>query len=151
MKATLHRPVGKHRSQPFHTLLSNAHGIPPPRIEADASGITLDLRASADHFAAARSEAAAEMAQRATTQETTQETRPTTRANARDTGERAAATTQEQLLALLKRNPFLTRQDLALAVGITTDGIKYHLEQLKRSGRLRRTGSTKKGTWEVLP
>jgi ATP-dependent DNA helicase RecG len=163
-----------HASRPFNPLLSNAffragfieswgrgierihqecraHGIPPPRIEADASGITLDLRASADHLAAARSEAAAAMAQRATTQETTQESRPTTREDARDTGERAAVTTQEQLLALLKRNPFLTRQDLALAVGITTDGIKYHLEQLKRAGRLRRTGSTKKGTWEVLP
>ena len=59
-------------------------------------------------------------------------------------------TTQEKILALLREDPGLTRRDLATRIGITADGIKYHLDKLKRAGRIRRVGATKKGRWEVL-
>jgi len=39
---------------------------------------------------------------------------------------------------------------LAVDVGITIDGIKYHLERLKQAGRIRRQGTSRSGTWEVL-
>ncbi len=34
---------------------------------------------------------------------------------------------------------------------MTDDGIKYHLDQLRRDGRIRHIGPTKGGHWEVLP
>jgi len=35
-------------------------------------------------------------------------------------------------------------------VGISEDGIKYHLDKLKAAGKIRHLGSTKAGRWEVI-
>lgn len=77
-----------------------------------------------------------------TTQETTQETQ--------DTTQEAQDTTQERILALLKAEPTITRRKLAERIGITSDGIKYHLDKLRTSGSIRHVGATKAGRWEVL-
>ena len=81
----------------------------------------------------------------ATTQEiqlTTQETKATTQEN--------ESTTQEQILALLEAEPEITRRRLAERVGITQDGVKYHLDRLRAAGVIRHIGATKAGRWEVL-
>ena len=59
-------------------------------------------------------------------------------------------TTQERIVALLREDPTLTRKALAERIGITPDGVKYHLHKLREAGRVRHIGSTKKGQWEVL-
>jgi len=53
-------------------------------------------------------------------------------------------------LALLRQESALTRKALAAGIGITADGIKYHLTKLTESGRIRRVAPTRKGHWEVL-
>ena len=58
--------------------------------------------------------------------------------------------TRERILALLRAEPKLTRNDLALRTGITPHGVKYHLARLKKAGLLRRVGSDRAGHWEVL-
>ncbi len=62
----------------------------------------------------------------------------------------AQETTQERILALLREDPRLTRRGLAARIGITPDGIKYHLAKLRKAGRIRHVGATKKGRWEVI-
>ena len=74
-----------------------------------------------------------------TAQETTRETRGATQ-----------ETTRERILALLREDPRLTRRGLAARIGITPDGIKYHLAKLRKAGRIRHVGATKKGRWEVI-
>ena len=74
-----------------------------------------------------------------TTQETTQEIRETTQ-----------ETTQEKILALLRESPELTRSALAIQIGITANGVKYHLDSLRKANRIQRVGSTKKGHWKVI-
>ncbi len=59
-------------------------------------------------------------------------------------------TTQEQIVALLRKEPTITRKTLATRIGITSDGIKHHLAKLKKAGRIRHVGPTNKGHWEVL-
>ncbi|WP_435548422.1 ATP-binding protein [Desulfobacterium sp. N47] len=59
-------------------------------------------------------------------------------------------TTQETMLRLIRLNPYTTRGELAGKIGITADGVKYHLEKLKKEGKLKHSGATKKGKWEVL-
>jgi ATP-dependent DNA helicase RecG len=54
------------------------------------------------------------------------------------------------MLQLLRQQPRLTTQALAQATGLSVAGVKYHLTQLKRSGKLRRHGPTKNGYWEVM-
>ena len=66
-------------------------------------------------------------------------------------GEAAAQeTTQENILAGLRVEPTLTRKLLAQRLGISEDGVKYHLNKLKAAGRIRRVGPTKGGRWEVV-
>ncbi|MCY4188109.1 MAG: DUF4062 domain-containing protein, partial [Bryobacterales bacterium] len=58
--------------------------------------------------------------------------------------------TRDRILALLRCGPTLTRTALAARLGITPEGVKYHLDKLRRAGRIRHVGPTKKGRWEVL-
>ncbi|TXT40585.1 MAG: ATP-dependent DNA helicase RecG [Comamonadaceae bacterium] len=59
-------------------------------------------------------------------------------------------TTQEKILGLLKNCPSITRQELAVKLGLSPDGIKYHLQKMKLNGVIHHVGSTKAGHWEVL-
>ena len=59
-------------------------------------------------------------------------------------------TTQEKILGLLRENPELTRKALATRIGITPDSAKHHLDSLKKAGRIRHVGPTKKGRWEII-
>ena len=65
-------------------------------------------------------------------------------------GRTTQETTQERILTLLRENPRLTRKVLAVRIGITPDGVRYHLANLRKAGRIRHVGATKKGRWEVL-
>ena len=82
-----------------------------------------------------RSNATTQETNAATTQETTQESRGTIRG---------------RIVALLRDEPEITRRVLAERVGITADGVKYHLTRLRAAGVIRHVGATKAGRWEVL-
>lgn len=55
----------------------------------------------------------------------------------------------QRLLDMIRVNPASSRVDMADALGISTDGVKYHLRRLQEAGRLRRIGPDKGGHWEV--
>lgn len=69
------------------------------------------------------------------TPETTQKTTP--------------ETAQERILSLLAAEPEITRHQLANRLGITSDGVKYHLDKLRAAGIIQRIGPAKGGRWEV--
>ena len=59
--------------------------------------------------------------------------------------------TSEKIVLELKKNPSLSRKQLAqLIPSITEDGIKYHLSKLQEKGILHRVGPDKGGHWEIL-
>ena len=64
--------------------------------------------------------------------------------------ERMEVFTQEKILNLLTLYPSMTRNELAAHIGLTPDGIKYHLTKMKATGLIRRVGPTRSGHWEVL-
>ncbi|MEA3288252.1 MAG: winged helix-turn-helix domain-containing protein [Candidatus Marinimicrobia bacterium] len=66
------------------------------------------------------------------------------------TGSTTQETTQEKILALLKAKPTITRKELAEKIGLTPDGIKYHIDKMRTAGIIKRVGSRKTGQWEVL-
>lgn len=57
--------------------------------------------------------------------------------------------TTQKIIYLIKENPTITREELSKILGITSDGIKYHLTNLKKKGFLKRVGPAKGGYWEV--
>ncbi|MFA5630873.1 MAG: ATP-binding protein [Porticoccaceae bacterium] len=62
----------------------------------------------------------------------------------------AGLPTAQKILLHLQAEPASTAKDLARKVGITEKGVRYHLEQLKKQGKLRHVGPTKAGYWEVI-
>ena len=83
---------------------------------------------------------------RETTQKPRETTQKTTRIKSRTIQKSAAS----RILACLRVEPGLTRAALAERVGLTPDGVKYHLKNLKAAGALRRVGSDRAGHWEVI-
>jgi len=58
-------------------------------------------------------------------------------------------TTQEKLISLIKENPNITQEQLAVKLGLTRDGISYNIKKLREQGKIVRIGSTKSGTWII--
>lgn len=81
-----------------------------------------------------------------TTQEPRVTTQKTTQINSRTTQKSAA----DRILDCIRAEPQLTRTLLAERVGLSPDGVKYHLKNLKAAGVLRRVGSDQAGHWEVI-
>ena len=79
-------------------------------------------------------------------EQSTQETAKSTQENSSSTQE----TTAEQIIEEIRKHPFTTRELLAEVIGITPDGIKKQLDKLKKAGKIRHVGATKKGHWEII-
>ncbi|WP_428274422.1 ATP-binding protein [Candidatus Palauibacter sp.] len=137
-------------------------GNPTPTWRLDGGGDGLWVRfpfseayQAAD--AAARGNATTTQEGRDTTQEigeTTQEIGETTQEIGKATRESGveadSRSTRDRIVALLRIDPTLTRAALATHVGMTPEGVKYHLDKLREAGRIRHVGPTKKGRWEIL-
>ncbi len=82
----------------------------------------------------------------ATIQETNRETFTDTIVTTQETTE---TTTQETILAEIRKNPSTTREQLAEIVGISKEGVKWHLDKMKKLGLIKHVGSTKGGYWKI--
>lgn len=58
--------------------------------------------------------------------------------------------TEASILALLRRNPSLSREEISIAVSKTVRTVQRNLDSLKEKGFIRRTGSKTQSKWEVL-
>jgi len=108
------------------------YGLKPPVIEAGDDWFTITFVRKPQQVSVED-----------TTQKTTQKT----------TQRKAGLTTQKtraHILSLMQENPAITREQLAATIGVTTDGIRYHLRKLKQDNIIRRVGPDKGGFWEVL-
>ncbi len=114
-------------------------GIREPEFEVGAGFLTRIWR-PADKDSQLRSVRKTARETRRNTQETTQEIAIKT----------ASMPKRDRILALLRYDPTLTREALAHLVGITPNGVKYHLDKLKKAGRIRHVGPTRKGRWKIL-
>lgn len=81
------------------------------------------------------------------TQTCTQKVVGSTQTSTQKTG----GSTQEQILNILREYPQTSRKELAKIIGITEDGIKKQLANLKKAGKIERIGADNGGHWEVKP
>jgi len=62
----------------------------------------------------------------------------------------AVASTTQKILEMLKESPYISRSKIAEMLGdITEDGVKYHLNKMKKPGVIERIGADKGGYWKV--
>ena len=57
--------------------------------------------------------------------------------------------TVQRIIDLIRKKPDITRQKLAEEIGISPDGVKYHLTSLKNKGTIKRVGPDRGGYWEI--
>lgn len=55
-----------------------------------------------------------------------------------------------KVLTLVRAQPKVTAQKMALILGVTDKTIKRHLKVLREQGRIQRVGSDKAGHWEIM-
>ena len=57
--------------------------------------------------------------------------------------------TIKKLLEIIKVNPNITAKELCVMLCLTIDGVRYHLNKLKKQGKILRVGSNKSGYWQI--
>ena len=54
------------------------------------------------------------------------------------------------LYDIIKENPYISTKDISETIGnITADGVRYHINKLKKLGVLERVGADKGGYWKI--
>ena len=75
------------------------------------------------------------------------------RSEAEIVSEKVKKTTQkttQKIIEEIRKNPQITRKELSVVIGLTEEGIKYHLSKMQNKGQIRRTGPDKGGHWEII-
>lgn len=85
------------------------------------------------------------------TQTSTPKTNNSTQTSTQKVVGSTQTSTQEQILNILREYPQTSRKELAKIIGITEDGIKKKLANLKKAGMIERIGADNGGHWEVKP
>jgi ATP-dependent DNA helicase RecG len=57
---------------------------------------------------------------------------------------------EKEILNIISNNPYLSSDDISKTVGLTKEGVRYHLKNLKKKRLVKRKGHGKGGSWEVL-
>jgi len=66
------------------------------------------------------------------------------------TTRKPAQKTIQKIMGLIRHKPEITRRELAMELGMTDSGIKYHLKKMQAKGLIRRVGPDRGGHWEVV-
>ncbi|MBI5047476.1 MAG: winged helix-turn-helix transcriptional regulator [Deltaproteobacteria bacterium] len=65
-------------------------------------------------------------------------------------GENLTQKTTQKIIEAITKKSDVTQKELATVIGITEDGVKYHITRLRKKGLLKRIGPDKGGYWEVV-
>ena len=57
---------------------------------------------------------------------------------------------QIEVLELVRLNPSFTLEELASELNLSKQGVRYHLDKLKEAGKIRYSGSSRSGHWELI-
>ena len=61
----------------------------------------------------------------------------------------SSVNTEDKIISLLKQNPAFTIKELSNILNLTTRAIEKQISNLKKEGRLKREGSSRKGYWKI--
>lgn len=61
------------------------------------------------------------------------------------------STEEKLLLVTIQRNPDITNNLLAEELNWSVSRVKYYIQKLKKAEKIKRNGTNRKGSWEVIP
>ena len=71
--------------------------------------------------------------------------------NQTDQSNQSMLTEEEQrLLDMIKEYPDMTNVLLAQTLGWSVSRVKYYVQKLKKSGKIKREGTSRNGNWKIL-
>jgi len=82
--------------------------------------------------------------------ETTQNTNSTTQETTQEADGTTQETTQEIILRMIEEKPAVTQKELAEIIGISINGVKYHIQKMSKQGIIKHEGATKSGKWVII-
>lgn len=88
-----------------------------------------------------------------TTQKPSDSTQKSTQITSSDTHkstQKASDSTQKRILEIIEETPHASRKDIAERIGISEDGVKKQLANLKRMGLIERVGAARGGYWKII-
>ena len=56
---------------------------------------------------------------------------------------------EKAILSLIVKHPAITQKEMAIQLGLSETGIRYHTDKLKNKGVLQRVGGKKSGHWVI--
>lgn len=81
---------------------------------------------------------------------TTTETDKKTTETATESSKKTTEKTAEKIIRLMRENPQVTNKELAVACGITEDGVYWNTKKLRKNNIIRRVGGDFGGHWEIV-
>ena len=57
---------------------------------------------------------------------------------------------RNKIIKAIKNNVNITKEELAVEIGITKDGIKYHIKKLSDEGIISYVGTSRNGYWKII-
>lgn len=100
--------------------------------------------------AAKADEVAAKEPQSSTTVKTTEETTQETTIKTTEEKQNILSGKEKSILRFIEETPAISQREIAEKIGLSADGVRYHINKLRKNGILRRIGGTKGGRWEIV-
>ena len=57
---------------------------------------------------------------------------------------------RDKIIKAIKNNKDITKEELVVEIGITKDGIKYHIKKLSDEGIISYIGTSRNGYWKII-
>ncbi|WP_455026087.1 winged helix-turn-helix domain-containing protein [Oribacterium sinus] len=57
---------------------------------------------------------------------------------------------QKEIIKIIAENPHISAKEMAEKFNLTVDGVRYHLNKMRKAGLIRYEGSTKLGQWVIM-
>ena len=73
----------------------------------------------------------------------------TTQKTTQKTNQKTTQKTKDRILQMMREQPEISQEQIADNAGITIEGVKYYIRNLKKEGKIERVGSDKGGIWKV--
>ena len=84
------------------------------------------------------------------TEKETETNKKTSKKTSEKTSKKTSKKIEDQIVDLIKKNSRISVKDLSKLVELSTGGVRYHLDNLKKQGILKRVGPDRGGYWEIM-
>jgi len=73
-----------------------------------------------------------------------------TKENAKEMTKENAKEMTKEIKKIMKENPFINADEIAEKLKMPVTTVRYRIRTMKKTGEIRRKGSTKSGEWEIV-